>query len=285
MTSYIYEGTEENFAELVLANSRKGPVVVDFWAPWAGPSQRQREIVTRLVEAYGGRFLLVTVNTDRQKPLATRYGINALPSLRVFRHGRIVDAFNGMQIQADYDELIERHLGLGGSAAQRQALEAWQNGDVDTALQVIADAAVADPDDLALPLMMAKLLIRLHRVDEAAALLESLPADARDTEEVASLSAHVEFLRAAESAPDAGVLDASIAAGPDDVDARWQRAALHLMADEYEAALQQLMEILRRNREFRGDLARRGLLALFSVIKGQEPLIRKYRAELSRLIH
>ena len=141
MTSYIYEGTEENFAELVLANSRKGPVVVDFWAPWAGPSQRQREIVTRLVEAHGGRFLLVTVNTDRQKPLATRYGINALPSLRVFRHGRIVDAFNGMQIQADYDELIERHLGLGGSAAQRQALEAWQNGDVDKALQIIA----ADP--------------------------------------------------------------------------------------------------------------------------------------------
>lgn len=285
MTEYIYEGTEENFSELVLANSRKGPVVVDFWAPWAGPSQRQREIMTRLADFHSGRFLLVTVNTDRQKPLATRYRVNALPSLRVFRHGRVVDAFNGMQPQADYDDLVGRHLGLGGSAAQRQALEAWQQGDVDKALQVIADAAVADPDDLVLPVMMAKLLIRLQRVDEASTLLGSLPPDARETEEIASLSAHVEFLRAAESAPDAGVLDKAIAADPDDGDARWQRAALHLLVDEYEAALQQLMEILRRSPGFRGDLARRGLLALFSVMEGQEPLMRKYRAELFRLIH
>lgn len=285
MTGYIYEGTGENFTELVLANSRKGPVVVDFWAPWAGPSQRQREILTRLAERHGGRFLLVTVNTDRQKPLAREYGVSSLPSLRVFRHGRVVDAFHGMQTRADYEALIDRHLGLAGSAAQRAALEAWQQGDSDSALQVLAEAAVADPDDLSLPAMMARLLLRLGRADEAARLLDALPGDAREVEEIASLRAHAEFLRAAADAPPPDVLEAAIAADPGDSDARWQRAALHLLADEYEPALQQIMEILRRDRYYRGDLARRGLLALFGVIEGQEALIKKYRAELFRLIH
>lgn len=285
MAGYIYEGTADNFAELVLGNSRRGLVVVDFWAPWAGPSQRQREILTRLVERHGGRFLLVTVNTDRQKPLAREYGVNALPSLRVFRHGRVVDAFNGMQAEADYSALVDRHLGSGGSSAQRAALQAWQQGDTDGALQVLAEAAVADPDDLDLPAMMAKLLLRLGRSEDAAQLLDALPADARDIEEIASLRAHVEFLRAANGAPEPGVLDAAIAAVPDDSDARWQRAALHLLADEYEPACRQLMEILRRDRDYRGDLARRGLLALFGVMEGQEALVKRYRAELFRLIH
>jgi putative thioredoxin len=285
MPGYIYEGTAENFAELVLANSRKGPVVVDFWAPWAGPSQRQREVLTRLVDRHGGRFLLVTVNTDRQKPLAREYGVSSLPSLRVFRHGRIVDAFHGMQTQADYEALIDRHLGLGGSAAQGAALDAWRRGDTDGALQVLAEAAVADPDDLSLPATMAKLLLRLGRAEEAAQLLDVLPADARDTEEIAVLSAHVEFLRAAVGAAETAMLDAAIAADPDDSGARWERAALHLLADEYEPALQQLMEILRRDRNYRDDLARRGLLALFDIVEGQEALIKKYRAELFRLIH
>ena len=285
MSGYLYEGTGENFTELVLANSRKGPVLVDFWAPWAGPSQRQREILTRLVQRHGGRFLLVTVNTDRQKSLAREYGVSSLPSLRVFRHGRVVDAFHGMQTQADYEALIDRHLGLAGTAAQRAALKAWQAGDSGSALQVLAEAAVADPEDLSLPAMMARLLLRLGRADEAARLLDALPGDARDTEEIAALRAHAEFLRAASHAPPSDLLDAAIAADPGDSDARWQRAALHLLADEYGPALQQLMEILRRDRHYRDDLARRGMLALFDVIEGQEALIKKYRAELFRLIH
>jgi putative thioredoxin len=285
MTGYIYEGTGENFAELVLANSRKGPVVVDFWAPWAGPSQRQREILTRLAERNGGRFLLVTVNTDREKPLAREYGVSSLPSLRVFRHARVVDAFHGMQTQADYEALIDRHLGLAGNAAQQAALQAWQQGDTDSALQALAEGAVADPDDLSLPAMMGRLLLRLGRADEAARLLDALPVDARDTEEIASLRAHAEFLRAAAGAPAADVLEAAIAADPGDSDSRWQRASLHLLADEFEPALQQLMEILRRDRYYRNDLARRGMLALFEVIEGQDALIKKFRAELFRLIH
>lgn len=285
MAGFIYEGTAENFDQLVLANSRKGPVVVDFWAPWAGPCQRQRTILTGLADKHQGRFLLVTVNTDREKPLAEQYGVAALPSLRVFRHGRVVDQFHGMQIEADYAELVERHLGLGGDPVEAAAARAWQAGDHDEALKVLAEGAVADPDNLSLPQMMSKFLIQLERHEDAANVLDALPAEARDLEEIATLRAHVAFLRAARDAPAAESLDVALAEDPNDCDLRWQRAALHLMVDEYEPALKQLMEILRLDRHYRDNLAQRGLLALFSLLNDQDELIKKYRAELFRLIH
>jgi len=285
MAGYILEGTADNFDELVLANSRMGPVVVDFWAPWAGPCQRQRAILSGLADKHGGRFLLVTVNTDREKPLAQQYGVAALPSLRVFRHGRVVDSFHGMQIEADYADLLERHLGGHGEPVRQSAAKAWQEGDGERALRILAEGALADPDNLALPQMMAKFLIQLGRHEEAVKVLDALPPDARDLEEIAVLRAHLAFLQAAREAPDARLLDESIAREPADCGLRWQRAALHLMSDEFESALVQLVEILRRDRHFRDNLAQRGLLALFSLLKDQEDLIKKYRSELFRLIH
>ena len=285
MAAPILEGTASNFDELVLGNSRKGPVIVDFWAPWAGPCQRQRSILTELAERHGGRFLLVTVNTDREKELSERFGIAALPSLRVFRHGRVVDQFHGMQIEADYAELVDRHLGLRGQPAEQEAMSAWQAGDHDRALQLLAEAALADPDNLSLPQTMAKLLLQAGRHEDAAQVLEALPPEARSIEEIAVLRAHIAFVAAAARAPEAAVLDERLLAEPDDCDLRWQRAAMHLVTDEYEPALQQLIEILRRDRHYRDDLAQRGLLALFSLLEGQDALIKKYRAGLFRLIH
>ncbi|MEN8175791.1 MAG: tetratricopeptide repeat protein [Pseudomonadota bacterium] len=285
MADFILEGTAENFSELVLENSRKGLVLVDFWAPWAGPCQRQREILTRLANRHGGRFLLVTVNTDRQKPLSEEYGVRSLPSLRAFRFGRVVDRFHGMQTEADYETLVDAHLGAGGSKVQQQAARAWREGRQEEALQMLAEAAVNDPDDLALPHLMARFLMQQERYQDAAQLLEALPADARDTEEIATLRAHIAFIQAADRAPDAALLEARIGEDPDDKDARWQLAARHLVGDDFEAALRQLIEILRRDRGYRDYLAQRGILAVFNLMEGQEELVKKYRAELFRLIH
>lgn len=285
MAGYILEGTTDNFDELVLANSRKGPVIVDFWAPWAGPCQRQRSFLTALAEKHGGRFLLVSVNTDREKPLAERYGIAALPSLRVFRHGRVVDQFHGMQIEADYTELVDRHLGIAGDPVEQAAVRAWQQGRTERALQLLAEGAMAEPDNLSLPQLMAKFLIQAQREDEAARILEALPPDARNLEEIATLRAHIAFIQADRDAPETPALDAALETMPEDCELHWQRAARHLVADEYEAALDHLMEILRLDHHYRDDLAQRGLLVVLPLLGDREDLIKKYRSELFRLIH
>lgn len=108
--SLVLEGTELNFDTLVLENSKKGLVVADFWAPWAGPSLRQRALLKKLAGEYAGRFLLVTINTDEQKAVASRYAVKSLPSCKLFRNGRMVEEFHGMQPEADYKTIVDRYL-------------------------------------------------------------------------------------------------------------------------------------------------------------------------------
>ena len=106
---FVFSATQANFQQLVVENSRKGPVLVDFWAPWAGPSLRQGELLKRLAAEYGGRFLLVSVDTDKEKGIAQELGVKSLPSCRLFRYGRVVEQLHGMQTEADYRALIDRY--------------------------------------------------------------------------------------------------------------------------------------------------------------------------------
>ena len=282
---FILEGTEYNFDKLVLENSRKGLVLVDFWAPWAGPSLRQRKVLKRLAEEYGGRFLLVTVNTDEQKGIAGRFGVKSLPSFKLFRNGKVVKDVHGMQPEADYRGIVDRYLAPLGDRVRLAAARAWNAGQRDRAIQVLAEGAMADPDDLEIPAMLAKLLMRLERFGEAREVLAALPKEARDTTELATLRAHLDFITTAAAVDDRQAVFARLEQVPVDLAAHFQAAALHLVDDDYEAALRALIVVLRHDREYDQGAARRGLLAIFDTLGGDHALVRKYRGELARLIH
>jgi putative thioredoxin len=282
---YVLEGTEYNFDKLVVENSRKGLVLVDFWAPWAGPSLRQQKVLRQLAEQYRGRFLLVTVNTDEQKGIAGRFGVKSLPSFKLFRNGRVVEEFHGMQPEADYRAIVDRYLVPLGDQARLAAAKAWNAGEHDRAIQVLAEGAMADPENLEIPAMLAKLLMRLERYSEAREVLAALPAQARDTTELATLRAHLDFILAAQTVDDEAALRARLGHTPPDLAAHFQAAALDLVQDRYESALQALIVILRAERDYDHGAARRGLLAIFETLGGDHELVRKYRGELARLIH
>jgi putative thioredoxin len=279
---FVLEGTADNFAALVVENSRKGLVVVDFWAPWVGPSLRQREMLVEVVEQLPGRFLLVTVNTDREKGLARELGVKSLPTCKLFRHGRVVEDLHGVQPHGDYRRVIEKHLGTA-DGARRSAVEAWQAGEHDRAIQILAEGAMVDPGDPGLPELMTKLLMRQGRHADALEVLRALPPELRQAPALTPLLAHLSFIAAADDAPAPEVLERRLADDPGDCDARFQLAALKLMADDYEPALQQLIEIVRRDRGWRDDLARHGLLALLDTLGSDSELVRRYRTELFRL--
>ncbi|MCB1786738.1 MAG: tetratricopeptide repeat protein [Gammaproteobacteria bacterium] len=283
--AFILEGTELNFDKLVLENSRKGLVLVDFWAPWAGPSLRQQKVLKRLASEYAGRFLLVTVNTDEQKAIASRYAVKSLPSFKLFRNGRVVEDVHGMQPEAEYRTIVERYLVPLGDKVRLAAAKAWNAGEHDRAIQVLAEGAMAEPDNLDLPAMLAKLLMRLNRFDEAREVLQSMPAEARDTTELATLRAHLDFITTARAVADEQAVFARLQQTPADLQAHFEAAALHLVNDDYEAALRALIVILRHQRDFGGGAARRGLLAIFDTLGADHALVKQYRGELARLIH
>ena len=284
-TRFILEGTELNFDRLVLENSRKGLVLVDFWAPWAGPSLRQQQVLRGLAERYRGRFLLVTVNTDEQKAIASRFGVKSLPSFKLFRNARVVEEFHGMQPEADYQKIVDRYLVPLGDQVRLSAGRAWNAGEHDKAIRVLAEGAMAEPDNLDIPAMLAKLLMRLHRYDEAREVLATLPPEARDTTELATLRAHLDFITTAQAVDDEAAVLARSERSPDDLEAQFQAAALHLVNDRSEPALKALIAILRRQRDYNDGAARRGLLAVFDTLGGDHALVAKYRGDLARLIH
>lgn len=283
--AHILAGTELNFDRLVLENSRRGLVLVDFWAPWAGPSLRQQQVLKALAAEYDGRFLLVTVNTDEQKGVASRFGVKGLPSFKLFRGGKVVEDVHGMQPEADYRALIERYLVPLSDKVRLAAGKAWNAGDHDAAIRVLAEGAMAEPDNVDIPAMLAKLLMRLQRFDEARSVLRSLPPELRDVTEIATLRAHLDLITTAQSVDDEAALLAQVEARPDDLASQFKAAAVHLVADRYEQALQALLAVLRIDREFDHGAARRALLAVFDTLGGDHALVKQYRGELSRLIH
>jgi len=279
-TDYIREGTAANFPTLVLENSGKGLVVVDFWAPWVGPSLRQQAMLTEVVEALPGRFLLVTVNTDEQKSVAAAYGVKSLPACKLFRHGRVVEELHGVQPQTDYRRIIEQHLG-STDPVRRDALAAWQAGESDRAVQLLAEAAVANPSDPSLPELLAKLLSQAGRHADALDVLRALPPELRGHAGLQRLRSHLELVVAAQDAPPADALVRHLDERPADTEARFRLAAVRLLAGDPETAIGQLLEIVRRDPAWRGGLARQSLLAVFDTLGTGSDLVRRARVELA----
>lgn len=282
---FIFAATRQNFDTLVLQNSRRGLVLVDFWSPRAGPSLRQRQMLSQLAHALNGRFLLVTVNTDEQKQLADDFSVRSLPSCKLFRNGRVVEEVRGVQSETDYRKLVERHLAGVGDQIQQAALGLWQAGEHDKAIQFLAQAVMEDPENPRLPLLMGKLLMRQGRHADALEVLGAVPVPARDDPELLKLAAHLGFLVRAGEAPDRDVLEARLAADEQDWAARFDLAAVLLVQDEVEGAMEQLMTIQRGAPEFREGTARKGLLALFQMLDAADERVKRFRNELFNLTH
>lgn len=281
---YILEGTQANFDDLVLRNSRSGLVVVDFWAPWVGPSLRQRELLMRVARQFDGRFLLVTINTDDHPELARRLNIRSLPLFKLFRQGREIESYHGVQPEADYPRIFERHLGGDADPLIGQALRYWQSGKLEWALAELAEAAVQSPEVPRYPELMVKLLMREGRHDDAAAILDALPDGLRENEALRSLHAHLSIIRAGTADADPDALRERLA-DTDDPDLRFQLASRLVVLDRYEEALEEFLYLARHRADYREDLARRCMLALFTLLGEQEKVLTRFRSALFQLEH
>jgi putative thioredoxin len=279
--AHVLEGTQANFRELVLENSARGPVLVHFWAEWAGPCHRLSPLLAGLARDYGGRFLLVNLNTDAHGAIAREHGVTSLPTVKLFRHARVVETVHGYQPEAEWRRLIDRYTGRGVDPAIEEAVRLYRSGQVEEALSRLAQAALAVPDDPRLPLTLGRLLLAQGRLDEAQAVLAALPEATRRGEEVAHLLAHLEILRTARGAAPRADLEARVAADPGDLPARFALGALALVADDYAGALEQFLEVVRRDRGYRDGAARQGMLAVFALLDNRGELVERYRRQLS----
>jgi putative thioredoxin len=282
---YVFDATAENFQTLVLENSDKGPVLVNYWSPRAGPSLMLMPRLVRLAAEFGGRFLLVMLNTDSLGRLARAHGVTSIPTVKVFRRGQIVDTLHGAESEPVLREFIDKHVAREADVKYIAAIQTYQRGDIDKAVTQAAEAALTEPDNPRLAMDLVKLLMLQQRYTQADDLMKSLPAATRELPEVRNLGAHVSLIRLAQEAPPREILERAVTDNADDLEARYLLSAVKMTQDDYEGAMEQLLEIVQRDSSFRHQAGRNGLLAIFALLGEDNVQVPHFRALLRQAMN
>jgi len=280
MTEHSLDVGFADFQQAVLEESMHRPVLVDFWAPWCGPCKSLKPVLEKLAAEYGGKFLLAKINSDDNQELATRYGVRGIPSVKAFVDGEPVDEFSGALPESEVRAFLDRLVPGPADELRAQAAELRLAGDISAALQKLAEASKIDPDHLGVRLDAAEIMLDLGEADEASRLIAGVPDDVDPR--VPQLKARLQFMGAA--GEDEAALTARVAADENDLEARLKLANLLVAAGQVEAGMDQLLEIVRRDRSFGDDIGRKTLLSVFDLLGGGE-LLSRYRRMLASTLH
>ena len=197
----VVEVNESNFAEQVIVASERVPVLVDFWADWCAPCKMLLPVLLKLAKEYGDQLRLAKVNTDVERGLAAEHGIRSLPTLRLYRHGQVVEEVMGAQPEAALRTLIDAYIERESDRLLAEALTLAQDGDRAAALELMARAYRDDPDNPRLALEYARLCLQGDHAERADELLQALPREIREQPQARSLQALVELTRSISGAP------------------------------------------------------------------------------------
>ncbi len=279
----------------VIDESMKVPVIVDFWAPWCGPCKQLGPLLERLVKAARGAVKLVKLNVDENQQLAAQFRIQSIPAVYAFKGGRPVDGFVGAlpesQLKAFIDRLV-RGAGAAGPApgdgAADQALvtakEALKTGDAATAASLFARILDEDPENATAKLGLARAAVALGEVEQAKAMVTELPADARKGADYDAVQAALDLAQRAKKAGNLGELEDKIARNANDHQARYDMAMGLYAGGHAEAAIEHLLEIVRRSRTWNEDSARKELVKIFDALGPTHALTLKGRRSLSSIL-
>lgn len=276
----IIEVDERTFEREVIERSREVPVVVDFWAPWCGPCRMLGPVLEGLAREYGGRFVLAKVNTDENRQLALRYGIQGIPAVKAFKDGEVVAEFVGAQPQPMVRQFIEGLLPNELDEKVQEGLRLLAENRPADAECRFREVLSQQPDHPGALLGMGRAQIALGQVDAGLKTLSLIPETLPEAREAERIRREVEMRRELGDVDEAA-LRARLAETPADVEARYQLAMLLTSRGDYEEALQHFLEVIRRDRKYKDDGARKMMLYIFDQMGDHHPLTRKYRNQLA----
>jgi len=294
-SAVIMDADQNSFVRDVIQASREHLVIVDFWATWCGPCKQLTPVLEKVVTEAGGAVRLVKVDVDRAPDISAQLRIQSIPTVYAFRDGQPVDGFQGAlpesQIKAWVDQLIKVHGGGGaaGPSPLDEALDAadaaMEGGDINNAGALYAQVLNQDPEHIRALAGMARAYIKGSAVDKARELVDAASEEARASDALAGVISAIELAEAGSA--NAGELDAlreKIAADPADHQAQFDFAVAAYAAGEPEAAIDALLEIIRRNREWNEDAARTELLKIFEALGPTDEITVAGRRKLSSIL-
>lgn len=287
----IKDGTEATFMQDVVEASQEVPVIVDFWATWCGPCKTLTPALEAAVTKAKGAVKLVKVDVDQNQQIASQLRIQSIPTVYAFYKGQPIDGFQGALSPAEVEAFIEKTAQAAGGTADgglgdavAAAEEMLSEGAVADAAQTFAAVLGEDPNHAAAYGGLIRAHVALGELDQAEAILNGAPAEISETAEIEAARAQLELARQAAGAGPVTELKAQVDAEPDNHQARFDLAqALHANGDA-EAAVTELLELFRRDREWNDGAAKTQLFTIFDALKPNDPVVLNGRRKLSSMI-
>jgi putative thioredoxin len=284
----IRETTTQGFRADVLDASRVVPVLVDFWAPWCGPCRQLTPVLEKVVRAAGGKVKLVKLNIDDHPEIPGQLGIQSIPAVIAFRNGQPLDGFLGAVPESQILAFIERLAGPVGPSGAEQALEeaaaALAAKDYAGAAGLYSTVLQAEPQNAAALAGLIRCQVALGNFQQARSLLESLPDGKAEDGEIAGARAALELAEEAGKLGSPAELQSRLAADPGDHQARFDLALVLNARGDRAGAAEQLIEIVRRDREWNEGAARDQLVQFFEAWGAKDPATQKSRQRLSAVL-
>jgi len=280
----MIDTTLERFKDDVIDASMQTPVVLDFWAPWCGPCKTLGPMLEKLEQQYGGRFRLVKVDTDAQPELAQHFRIRSIPTVFGIVNGQPVDQFQGALPESQVREFIDRLLPNPGDIEVEQAMQAIERGDHPAAVEHLQKAIASDPANDHARLVYAQLLLQDNDAGAAQAQLAFLSPESLQDPQVQELLEQARRQLAEGAVPPPPGLLERVADKPDDLQARLDLARHYIDQKAWSPALEQLLEIVRRDRAFGEDVGRKTMIEVFGLASAQPELVSEWRRRLSSVL-
>jgi len=284
VNDYIVNIDESNAAALLIEESHKRPVVVDFWADWCAPCKTLMPLLEKIANEYQGAFLLAKVNADEQGMIAQQFGVRSLPTVFVMKDGQPVDGFAGAQPETAIREMLSRFLPKPWDALVAQAQEFLAAGDFNAALAPLRQAMEDSGEQLEITFLYVRALIECLRLDEAAALLDGVRMADQDAS-YEQLRALLEIKRQAARSPEIEALEQKLEAEPDNLDVRQQLAVQYTNAGMFREALENLVSILRKDVNHADGATKKALLDTIASLGKGDPLAAEYQRKLYSLLY